>query len=148
MKCPFCGVDDNKVVDSRSDAEGSIIRRRRVCLNCQKRFTTHEQVDLPLMVVKKDGSRQSYDRNKILRGLRAACEKRPVSLAQLEAVVDIVERTLHNKMTQEVTAVEIGEIVMEELKKLDHVAYVRFASVYRQFSDVQDFQQIVEILKH
>lgn len=148
MKCPYCGFNEDRVVDSRTSDEENVVRRRRECIQCLKRFTTYERVELPLMVVKKDGRREGYDRNKILRGIRAACEKRPVGMEQLEAVVDSIERALHSRMAEEVRTTEIGELVMEELKMLDHVAYVRFASVYRQFEDASDFKNIVDVLGH
>ncbi|NBI09035.1 transcriptional regulator NrdR [Colidextribacter sp. OB.20] len=140
MKCPYCGYLESKVVDSRPADEGSSIRRRRECLSCHKRFTTYETVEsLPLMVVKKDGSRQSFDRNKVLGGLIRACEKRPVSYQTLENTVMEIEQALQNQMDREVSSAQIGELVMERLKKLDEVAYVRFASVYRQFKDINTF---------
>ena len=140
MKCPFCAHLESKVVDSRPADEGASIRRRRECLACHKRFTTYETMEsLPLMVVKKDGSRQSFDRTKVLAGLIRACEKRPVSYNTLEAMVNEIEQVLQNKMEREVSSAEIGELVMERLKKTDEVAYVRFASVYRQFKDINTF---------
>ena len=142
MKCPYCGEQDSKVVDSRHSEDGSSIRRRRECLLCGKRFTTYEIVEsLPIVVVKRDGSRQSFDRNKILNGMLRACEKRPVTLASMESVVDEIEQYIQNSLEREVTSEEIGELVMEKLKKLDEVAYVRFASVYRSFADVNSFMQ-------
>ncbi len=140
MKCPYCGFDDNKVVDSRHAEDGRSIRRRRECLGCQKRFTTYETVEiLPLMVIKRDNSRQAFDRNKILNGMLRACEKRPVPMASLEAAVQSIERTIQNSFEQEVSTDKIGELVMEQLRPLDEVAYVRFASVYRQFKDINSF---------
>ena len=140
MKCPFCSHLESKVVDSRPADEGASIRRRRECLACHKRFTTYETMEsLPLMVVKKDGSRQSFDRTKVLAGLIRACEKRPVSYNTLEAMANEIEQVLQNKMEREVSSAEIGERVMERLKKTDEVAYVRFASVYRQFKDINTF---------
>ena len=140
MRCPYCGYRESKVVDSRPADEGASIRRRRECLSCEKRFTTYETVEsLPLMVVKKDGSRQSFDRNKVMAGLIRACEKRPVSFSTMEEIVNEIEQTLQNEMEREVSSAEIGELVMERLKKVDEVAYVRFASVYRQFTDVSSF---------
>ncbi len=142
MKCPFCAHLESKVVDSRPAEEGASIRRRRECLACHKRFTTYETMEsLPLMVVKKDGSRQSFDRNKVLGGLIRACEKRPVSYSTLEAMVNEIEQALQNEMEREVSSAEIGELVMERLKKVDEVAYVRFASVYRQFKDINTFMR-------
>ena len=140
MKCPFCAHLESKVVDSRPADEGASIRRRRECLACHKRFTTYETMEcLPLMVIKKDGSRQSFDRTKVLAGLIRACEKRPVSYNTLEAMANEIEQVLQNKMEREVSSAEIGELVMERLKKTDEVAYVRFASVYRQFKDINTF---------
>ena len=140
MKCPFCAYLESKVVDSRPADEGASIRRRRECLSCHKRFTTYETMEsLPLMVVKKDGSRQSFDRNKVLSGLIRACEKRPVSFDTLEGIVNEVEQALQNELKQEISSAEIGELVMDKLKKVDQVAYVRFASVYRQFKDIDTF---------
>ena len=140
MKCPFCGFDDSKVVDSRPTDEGTSIRRRRECLKCLKRFTTYETVErMPLMLVKRDGTRQAYDRQKLLGGLMKACEKRPVSLMQLEQIVDNVEQKVFGSLESEVSSKVIGELVMEQLRKVDEVAYVRFASVYRQFKDINSF---------
>ena len=142
MKCPFCGNLESKVVDSRPSDEGASIRRRRECLECHKRFTTYETVEsLPMVVVKKDGSRQSFDRNKILNGMLRACEKRPVSLAALETAALDIEQILQNSLEREVSTGQIGELVMERLKPLDEVAYVRFASVYRQFKDINSFMR-------
>ena len=140
MKCPYCSYLESKVVDSRPADEGASIRRRRECLACHKRFTTYETMEsLPLMVVKKDGSRQSFDRNKVLGGLIRACEKRPVPYHMLEELVNEIEQVLQNQMDREVPSAQIGELVMERLKKIDEVAYVRFASVYRQFKDINTF---------
>lgn len=140
MKCPYCGDQESKVVDSRHSEDGLSIRRRRECLACQKRFTTYETVEsLPVIVVKKDGSRQSFDRNKILNGMVRACEKRPVPLAELESAASEIEQILQNSLEREVSSEEIGELVMERLKRLDEVSYVRFASVYRQFKDIRSF---------
>ena len=140
MRCPFCANAESKVIDSRPADEGASIRRRRECLACHKRFTTYEMMEsLPLMVVKKDGSRQSFDRNKVLSGLIRACEKRPVSFDTLENIVNEVEQSLQNELKQEISSAEIGELVMDKLKKVDQVAYVRFASVYRQFKDIDTF---------
>lgn len=142
MRCPYCGFRESKVVDSRPADEGSSIRRRRECLSCEKRFTTYETVEsLPMVVIKKDGSRQSFDRNKILNGMVRACEKRPVSVAKLEAAVDEIEQIIQNSLEREIRTSDIGELVMERLKPLDEVAYVRFASVYRQFKDINTFMQ-------
>lgn len=140
MKCPYCGFQESKVVDSRHSDDSTSIRRRRECLSCQKRFTTYETVEsLPIVVVKKDNSRQSFDRNKILNGMVRACEKRPVSMAELETVTDEIEQVIQNSLDREVSTSRIGELVMERLKPLDEVAYVRFASVYRQFTDINSF---------
>ena len=137
MRCPFCGYEESKVVNSRPTDDGERIRRRRECLQCQKRFTTYEVMEtLPIIVVKKDGSRQSFDRDKLLRGLLRACEKRPVSLVDLERAANEIEYTISNDMSQEVRSEKIGELAMEKLRELDEVAYVRFASVYRQFRDI------------
>lgn len=147
MKCPYCGAPESKVVDSRAVDEGSSIRRRRECVACGKRFTTYEVVDeIPLTVVKKDGRREPFDRNKILAGLLKACEKRPVPVARLEELVDHVERALKGKLEREVSSSEIGEMVMERLRDVDEVAYVRFASVYRQFKDIDRFMQELQKL--
>lgn len=140
MKCPFCGHPESKVIDSRPADENASIRRRRECLACGKRFTTYETVEcLPIVVIKKDGSRQSFDRQKILRGMIRACEKRPVSLAELERIADEIEQELQNSMEREIRTADIGEKVMERLRSVDQVAYVRFASVYRQFKDIDTF---------
>jgi len=142
MKCPYCGYEESKVVDSRHSDDGLSIRRRRECLACQKRFTTYETVEsLPMVVVKRDNSRQSFDRNKILNGMLRACEKRPVAMADLETAVDEIEQTVQNSLDREVSTQRIGELVMEKLKPLDEVAYVRFASVYRQFKDINSFMR-------
>lgn len=142
MRCPFCAHPESKVIDSRPADEGASIRRRRECLACHKRFTTYETMEsLPLMVVKKDGSRQSFDRNKVMNGLIRACEKRPVSFSTMEEIVNEIEQTLQNEMEREVSSAEIGELVMERLKKVDEVSYVRFASVYRQFKDINTFMR-------
>jgi transcriptional repressor NrdR len=140
MKCPYCAHLGDKVVDSRESREGEVIRRRRECLGCGKRFTSYERIDeIPYMVVKKDGSRERFERQKLIAGLLKACEKRPVSVASLEAVADRVESTLQERSEKEISTNEIGSFVMQELKKLDKVAYVRFASVYRHFRDIGEF---------
>ena len=140
MKCPFCGHLGDKVVDSRESKEGEVIRRRRECLECGKRFTSYERIDeIPYMVVKKDGTRERFERPKLIGGLLKACEKRPVSVAALEAIADRVEATLQERPEKEISTADIGAFVMEELKGLDKVAYVRFASVYRHFRDVGEF---------
>ena len=140
MKCPYCAHLESKVVDSRPADEGSSIRRRRECLACRKRFTTFEVMEsLPVVVIKKDGSRQSFDRSKLLNGMIRACEKRPVPFETLERIVGEIEQVLQNEMTREVPSERIGEMVMDRLKDVDEVAYVRFASVYRQFKDISTF---------
>lgn len=140
MKCPYCGETDSKVIDSRPADDGERIRRRRECLSCEKRFTTYEIIEtVPLMVIKKDKSREEFDRQKLLTGLMRACQKRPVSLQRLEKAVDDIEQSLLNTLSREVTSLQIGELAMYELKSIDEVAYVRFASVYRQFSDINTF---------
>src|SRR5215472_12945705 len=140
MKCPFCGFENDKVVDSRESKEGESIRRRRECLKCGKRFTTYERIDeIPYMVVKKDGRRERFDRQKVLNGLMRACEKRPVSIVKLEQVVNDAESYVMDSPERERTTSEIGELIMDRLKKLDKVAYVRFASVYLDFKDVKEF---------
>ena len=140
MKCPYCGYSESKVIDSRPADENSSIRRRRECLSCGKRFTTSETVEsLPMGVVKKDGSRQSFDRRKVLGGMIRACEKRPVPLAELEKIAEEIEQDLQNSMEREISTEAIGEKVMERLRNVDQVAYVRFASVYRQFKDIDTF---------
>ena len=142
MKCPFCGYNDSKVIDSRPAEDGNTIRRRRECLDCQKRFTTYEIIErMPLIVIKRDGSRQPFDRVKIINGLVRACEKRPVSMAQIEKVSDEVEQELRGRLESEVQSERIGEMVMTRLKSLDEVAYVRFASVYRSFKDIETFME-------
>lgn len=147
MRCPYCENEDSKVIDSRHTEDGKAIRRRRECEQCGRRFTTYEKVEeMILMVIKKDGSRQAFDRNKLLNGIIRACEKRPVSIADMEKIVDDIERGLNNMMEKEIDSNFIGELVMERLKDLDEVAYVRFASVYRQFTDVNTFVQEVERL--
>ena len=142
MKCPFCGYTDSKVIDSRPAEEGSTIRRRRECLACQKRFTTYEIIErLPLVVIKRDGSRQSFDKVKLINGMVRACEKRPVTPSQLEAIADEIEQELQSGLEREISTVDIGEMVMTRLKDVDEVAYVRFASVYRSFKDINTFME-------
>lgn len=142
MKCPYCGHVDSKVVDSRPADEYDSIRRRRECLSCGKRFTTYETVErLPLIVIKKDGSRQSFDKDKVLRGMIRACEKRPVAMNTLMKLADEIEQELQNSLDREISTQKIGELVMERLKRVDEVAYVRFASVYRQFKDINTFME-------
>ncbi len=140
MKCPFCSYEESKVIDSRPTDEGEKIRRRRECISCGKRFTTYEIIEsVPIIVVKKDKSRQAFDRVKLFNGMLRACEKRPVSIEQIDKVVSEIEAELQNSLDREVTSVRIGELVMDKLKELDEVAYVRFASVYRQFKDINTF---------
>lgn len=140
MKCPYCANPESKVVDSRPADEGSSIRRRRECLECHRRFTTYETMEsLPLVVIKKDGSRQTFDKSKLLGSMIKACEKRSVPLATLEQIANEIEQSLQNKMEREISSAEIGELVMERMKSVDEVAYVRFASVYRQFKDINTF---------
>lgn len=140
MRCPYCGFTESKVIDSRPTEESNAIRRRRECLKCQKRFTTYEKLEaISLVVIKKDQSRQQYDRNKILKGIITACEKRPISLAQMEKIADDIEGELYQSMEREIDSAKIGEKVMEKLKVLDEVAYVRFASVYKRFDDIHTF---------
>lgn len=149
MKCPFCETNDTRVIDSRPTEEGHAIRRRRECDNCGKRFTTYEKVEeMFFMVVKKDGSRETFDRNKVINGIIKACEKRPVPMAAIEKIVDEIERGLNNMMEKEIKSEVIGEVIMDHLKELDEVAYVRFASVYRQFKDVNTFVAEIEKLLH
>lgn len=147
MRCPYCEYYESKVVDSRPTDEGQAIRRRRECISCGKRFTTYEKIEeIPIIIVKKDGNRQSYDRNKLLNGLIKACEKRPVSMNVIERAVDDIEKTLSNSLEKEITSVQIGELVMAKLKEIDEIAYVRFASVYRQFKDVNSFMDELKTL--
>ena len=147
MKCPFCGNFESKVVDSRPSDEGASIRRRRECLECHKRFTTYETMEsLPLVVIKKDGSRQTFDRDKLLGSMLKACEKRSVPLADLERMAGEIEQALQNDMEREVSSSVIGDLVMEKLKEVDEVAYVRFASVYRQFKDIGTFKEELDRL--
>ena len=149
MKCPFCAYVDDKVIDSREGRTGDTIRRRRECLKCGRRFTTYERIDeIPYMVIKKDGRRERFERQKILQGLLKACEKRPVPTPKLEAIVDEVEGVVQEATERELTTTEIGEMIMNQLKKLDKVAYVRFASVYMDFKDVQEFMsELKNLLK-
>ena len=148
MKCPYCNSEDTKVIDSRPTEDGHTIRRRRGCEKCGKRFTTYEKVEESIiMIVKKDGSREAFDRGKLMNGIIRACEKRPVPMATIEGMVDRIERGLNNLMQKEVKSDFIGELVMDELKKVDQVAYIRFASVYRQFTDVETFTEEINKLK-
>jgi transcriptional repressor NrdR len=147
MKCPFCGFLEDKVVDSREAKDGGSIRRRRECLECSRRFTSYERIDeIPYMVVKKDGKREAFERNKIMAGLLRACEKRPISAPQLEAIVDSVEKTVQESPDRELPTSDVGKIIMRRLKELDKVAYVRFASVYLEFEDVSEFMTELKYL--
>ncbi|MHB1610713.1 MAG: transcriptional regulator NrdR [Sulfobacillus sp.] len=148
-RCPFCQYPDSKVLDSRPAHDGQEIRRRRECMGCRRRFTSYERIeDVPLWIVKKNGQREAFDRGKILRGIMTSCEKRPIALEQVERMVDDVERVLKDGHPREISTRAIGELVMERLQKLDEVAYVRFASVYRQFTDIEGFRQELERLLH
>ncbi len=147
MRCPFCGFLESKVIDSRESKKGISIRRRRECLSCKRRFTTYERIEeIPYMVVKKDGTRQPFDAQKLLRGLMKACEKRPIQISQLEEIAEEIESLLQERPDKEIGVAEIGELVMDRLKGLDKVAYVRFASVYREFGDVVEFRRELEEL--
>ena len=142
MKCPFCGCDESKVIDSRPTDENERIRRRRECVECGKRFTTYEVIeDVPIIVIKKDKSREVFDRNKVLKGMLRACEKRPVTSTELESAISEIEATLQSATDREVTSVRIGELIMEKLKEIDEVAYVRFASVYKEFDSAESFRE-------
>lgn len=149
MKCPYCGYSEDKVVDSRGSAKNDSIRRRRECLKCQRRFTTYEHIEeIPLMVIKKNGQREPFDRNKLTSGILKACEKRPVSVSKIENLVDNIERYLQRKHDKEVKSSQIGEMVMNKLHETDQVAYVRFASVYREFKDITEFmKELKSIIK-
>lgn len=147
MKCPFCGFQEDRVLDSRSIRDGEAVKRRRECLDCGRRFTTYEHIEeMQVMVIKKDQRREPFDRSKVLRGMRSACEKRPVSTETLDNAVDDIERAIYDSGRREISSSEIGDMVIETLKNLDQVAYVRFASVYRQFEDVTQFKEIVDVL--
>jgi transcriptional repressor NrdR len=147
MRCPYCGHVESKVIDSRESKKGISIRRRRECEACRRRFTTYEKVEeIPYMIVKKDGSRQMFDRQKLLKGLMKACEKRPIAMAKLEEIVEEIEAKLQERPDKEMKASEVGQLVMDRLRELDKVAYVRFASVYREFRDVQEFKNELETL--
>ncbi|NLM27032.1 MAG: transcriptional repressor NrdR [Clostridiaceae bacterium] len=147
MKCPYCSHLEDKVIDSRPTDDGATIRRRRECLGCQKRYTTYEKVEyMPLMVIKKDKSRQPYSREKLMNGILRACEKRPVSIDRINSMIDSIEAQIYSTLDREITSTEIGEKVMEELRKIDEVAYVRFASVYRQFKDINTFMDELQKL--
>jgi len=148
VHCPFCGHPEDKVVDSRELSDGSQVRRRRECLGCARRFTTYERVEAaPALVIKRDGRREAYDRSKVMGGLLRACEKRPVSLRQLEEATETVESTLNRKDEREISSEEIGTVLMQRLRELDQVAYVRFASVYRRFEDVEEFTVLLDRLR-
>ena len=149
MKCPYCNYEETKVTDSRHSEEGNFIRRRRECENCKKRFTTYEKIeDISLMVIKKDKTRESFDRNKIINGIIRSCEKRKVSISQIENIVSEIESSINKQMLREIDSYKIGEYVMDKLKDVDEVAYVRFASVYRQFKDINTFlSELENILK-
>lgn len=149
MRCLFCGHMESRVIDSRSTEEGTTIRRRRECLECGKRFTTYEKIEtIPMIVIKKDGTRETFDREKVLTGILRACEKRPVTLSDIEKLIDDIESKLYNMLEREVTSERIGEMVMERLKDVDDIAYVRFASVYRQFKDINSFMdELAKIIK-
>lgn len=145
MKCIYCGAEESKVLDSRNSEESNAIRRRRECLVCGRRFTTYETIETtPILVIKNDGSRQSFDPEKLKRGIIKACEKRPVSMSQIENIVGTIEKQIQNKCTQEVKSSQLGEMVMDALKGIDEVAYVRFASVYRQFKDLDSFKKLLD----
>lgn len=149
MKCPFCGCVESKVIDSRPTDDGEKIRRRRECIGCQKRFTTFEAIEtIPIYVIKKDSTRERFSRDKILGGLMRACEKRPISVEKIEKIVDDIESTIANSLEKEITTVYIGELVMDRLKEIDDVSYVRFASVHRQFKDIQSlYEEVAKIIK-
>jgi transcriptional repressor NrdR len=148
MKCPYCGHQEDKVVDSRPTDEGATVRRRRECMHCQKRFTTYEKVEiLPLVVIKKDNSRETFSRDKLMRGILRACEKRPVTSDQMHKIIDEIENQLSNSLEREVTSRSIGELLMQKLKALDQVAYVRFASVYREFNDIETFMEEIQKMR-
>lgn len=145
MRCPFCGFDESKVVDSRSTDDNTTIRRRRECSSCSKRYTTYEKIeDIPILVIKRDSTRENFNKEKIINGLIIACQKRPVSRKQIEEIVEDIEKSISNKMITEVETKLIGEMIMERLKKIDEVSYVRFASVYRQFKDINTFLEEIK----
>ncbi len=147
MKCPFCGFDESKVVDSRSTDDNTTIRRRRECTNCSKRYTTYEKIeDIPILVIKRDSTRENFNKEKIVNGLIIACQKRPISRRQIEEIAEDIEKSISNKMLTEVETKVIGEMIMERLKKIDEVSYVRFASVYRQFKDINTFLEEIKNL--
>ncbi len=145
MKCIYCNAEESKVLDSRNSEETNSIRRRRECLSCGRRFTTYETIETtPILVIKNDGSRQSFDPEKLKRGIIKACEKRPVSMSQIDGIVDTIEKQIQNKLTQEVKSSQLGEMIMDALKKIDEISYVRFASVYRQFKDIESFKKLLD----
>lgn len=147
MKCPYCNYEESKVVDSRSSEDKAAIRRRRECLNCGKRYTTYEKIEnIPILVIKKNNARENFDRDKIINGLIKACEKRPVSRSIIENIADEIEKTINNQMSTEVSSDYIGELIMERLKEVDEISYIRFASVYRQFKDVKNFMEELKTL--
>jgi len=147
MKCPFCGAEDSKVVNSRSARGGASIRRRRECLECERRFTTHETIEtIPLYVIKKDGRREEFDRQKVIKGISRACEKRDIPYERIEEIVSNIEKSLYNEMSREVQAKKIGDMIMKRLRELDEVAYIRFASVYKDFREVSEFSKEVKAL--
>ncbi|MEA4815651.1 MAG: transcriptional regulator NrdR [Lachnospiraceae bacterium] len=149
MKCPFCGYADTKVIDSRAQNDNSAIKRRRLCENCGKRFTTYEKIDIiPMSVIKRDGTRETFDKDKLINGIMKSCNKRPISISQIEGIADDVENSIMNTLEKEIKSSEIGSMVMDRLKTLDEVAYVRFASVYRQFKDVNTFLDELTKLIH
>lgn len=148
MKCPYCDYHESKVIDSRPTDEGQSIRRRRECIECKKRFTTYEKVEeVPILIVKKNGSRERFTASKLVKGLIKACEKRPVSLSEIEEAVDAIEKKLHSTMEKEISSDYVGYLVMEKLKEMDEVAYVRFASVYRQFKDLETFEEEIKKIR-
>ena len=149
MRCPFCSFEESKVVDSRSTDDNTTIRRRRECLRCSKRYTTYEKVeDIPILVVKRDSTRENFNKEKIINGLIRACQKRPISRMQIEAMAEDIEKTISNKMITEVNSKDIGEMVMDRLKDIDEISYVRFASVYREFKDINTFLEEIKNLVH
>ena len=148
MRCPYCRDAKTKVVNSRVSLQGDMVRRRRECRGCRRRFTTFEMIEkIPLVIIKRNGQREAFDRQKIINGVMKACEKRPVNMDQIEDLVSEVEKDLYNRMEKEVKSIQIGEMVLEGLRKIDEVAYVRFASVYRQFRDLREFSQQVQVLR-
>ena len=148
MKCPYCGHNEDKVIDSRPTEENEAIRRRRECISCKKRFTTYEKIEkIPVMVVKKDQTLEAFDRNKLINGMLKACEKRPVNIVKIEKIANEIESRIHNSLKSEISSTAIGEMVMDQLRLLDEVAYVRFASVYRQFKDINTFMEEIKNLK-